>query len=228
MRMKKQTNEKYLYPLVEKWMKRHFLCFKTAINKGLKYSRIDVLGVRDTRGDLSGDIETIAIEVKIGTVTFATACGQTLGYKVYVNRVYLAEMRNEQFSPEELSITSNLGIGLIYINGNRCKEVLSSPYYQPITQLNLKLLENIALGQCRICGCFFEIGNLDKNVYSKLQRQNLKQAVQKQKGMMFWNYEVGDRKNKFQIRRSKGDIVYERRFICNQCIEVFFSSKGTN
>jgi len=34
--MKKHTTEADLYPVVEKWMKRHFSCFKTAINKGLK------------------------------------------------------------------------------------------------------------------------------------------------------------------------------------------------
>jgi hypothetical protein len=62
--MSKIPSEKDLYPLVEKWMKRHFLCFKTAINTGLKYSRVDVLGIRDVGGDLSGEVETIVIEVK--------------------------------------------------------------------------------------------------------------------------------------------------------------------
>ena len=62
----KRELESALYPYVEKWMKKHFLCFKTGINVGLAYSRVDVLGVRDVGGDLSGEVESIAIEVKRG------------------------------------------------------------------------------------------------------------------------------------------------------------------
>lgn len=81
--------ENTLYPVVERWMQRKFACFATAVNKGLKHGRIDVIGVRDIGGDLSGAIETIGIEVKRGSFPFANACGQTLGYNVYVNRAYL-------------------------------------------------------------------------------------------------------------------------------------------
>jgi len=88
--------EKELYPLVERWLKRNFLCFRTAIDKGFKFSRIDILGIRDIGGDLSGDVETIAIEVKRGRSPFAKACGQTLGYNVYANRVYLADLKDQQ------------------------------------------------------------------------------------------------------------------------------------
>ena len=67
------SKEAKLYPLVEKWMKKHFLCFRTAINTGLRHGRIDVLGVRDIGGSLSGEIEIISIEVKRGAEAFATA-----------------------------------------------------------------------------------------------------------------------------------------------------------
>ena len=76
--MPKRRPERTLYPLVQRWLKRHFACFRTSINKGLQHSRIDIVGVRDTGGDLSGEVETIAIEVKRGSVPFANACGQTL------------------------------------------------------------------------------------------------------------------------------------------------------
>src|SRR5437870_13771626 len=87
--MQKKPLEKTLYTLVARWMRRHFLCFRPAINKGLRYRRIDVLGIRDMGGDLSGEVETIAVEVKRGSTPFSNACGQTLGYRVYANRVYL-------------------------------------------------------------------------------------------------------------------------------------------
>lgn len=89
----KAPRESSLYPIVERWMKRHFLCFKTGVDTGLKHSRVGVVGVRDIGGDLSGDVETIAVEVKKTGSPFATTSGQTLGYNVYANRVYFAESR---------------------------------------------------------------------------------------------------------------------------------------
>jgi hypothetical protein len=220
--MATQLSEKELYPVVERWMRRHFQCFKTVREKGLKYGRIDVLGVRDVGGDLSGEIESVVIEVKKGVTPFAKASGQTLGYRVYANRVYLADLRSTSFSSDEIHIASNLGIGLIQIKGKTCKEVLSSPYYHPITKLNLMLLESIAIGNCQFCNSFFEIGN-PKNRFSNMTRENLKRAVSDEKGMMFWNHEASQRKNKFNERRAKKDIVYDRRYICSECISALFS-----
>src|ERR1044072_6008390 len=166
MSMTKKVAERDLYPIVERWMRKHFHCFKTVVDKGLRYGRIDVLGVRDVGGDLSGEVETIAIEVKKGNTPFAKASGQTLGYRVYTNRVYLADLRQESFTTDEIHIASNLGIGLIEIRGKTCKEILSSPHYQPITKLNLSLLESVAVGKCQTCGSFFETGNSKLNRHS--------------------------------------------------------------
>jgi hypothetical protein len=141
------------YQPVARWVTKRFQCFKTVTNKGLKYGRIDVIGFRDVGGDLSGEIETIAVEVKLGGSTpFALASGQTLGYRVFANRVYLAVVRREPISSDEIQIASNLGIGLIRIAGKACKEELSSPYYRPLTKLNLQLLESVGLGHCQFAG----------------------------------------------------------------------------
>jgi hypothetical protein len=64
--------ESEMYPPVKKWMVKHFHCFKADVNLGLRYSRVDVLGIRDVGGDLSGEVETIAIEVKRASEPFAT------------------------------------------------------------------------------------------------------------------------------------------------------------
>src|ERR1051325_6870721 len=109
--MRRRLPENTFYPFVEGWLKKHFGCFKTAVNKGLRHGRIDITGVRDVGGDLSGAIETIGVEVKRGSFPFANACGQTLGYNVYVNRAYLADVRQEGFTPDEIHIASHLGIG---------------------------------------------------------------------------------------------------------------------
>jgi hypothetical protein len=158
---KKSGLEVDLYPIVEKWVKRHFHCFRTATNVGLSYSRVDVLGVRDVGGILTGEIETIAVEVKRHKGLFATSSGQALGYQVYVNRVYLAAVTEAGFKPSELEIASHLGIGLVQIEGSQCREVLSSPHHRPITRMSMELVECMALGKCQFCGTFFDIGTTD-------------------------------------------------------------------
>ena len=223
--MPKIIRESDLYPIVERWARRRLHCFKTFKDKGLRYGRIDVLGIRDVGGDLSGEIETIAIEVKKGSTPFAKASGQTLGYRVYTNRVYLADLRDESFTTDETHIASNLGIGLIEIHGRTCKEVLSSPHYQPISKLNLSLLESVGMGRCQTCGSFFETGNprASRYLYTKLTRVDMRHAVLKEKGLVFWNYEAARRKNKFNVKRAGKDLVYERRFICPECVNVLFA-----
>ena len=218
----KRPKENTLYPIVARWLKRHYRCFATGINTGLKYSRIDVVGVRDIGGDLSGEAETIVVEVKRGTEPFATASGQALGYQVYANRVYLADYRPTTFTLEETHIASHLGIGLIQIKGNTCIEVLSSPHHRPITKLNLALMEKLALGQCQLCNSLFRTGDTD-NRFSNLARENLKMAFNKEKGVMFWNREIGERKSRLHIRESKDGSTFERRFLCPDCVNYLLS-----
>lgn len=224
--MPDETQEADLYPLVERWMRKHFRCFKAKVNVGLKYSRVDVLGVRDTGGDLTGEIETFAIEVKRHTGVFATSSGQALGYQVYVNRVYLAAVTESSgFKRSELDIASHLGIGLIQIKGARCREVLSSPHHRPITRMYTELLECMALGKCQLCGTFFDIGDAEKggNRWSNVSRENLEKALANEKGMMFWNRELAERKSKLGIRASKDGTTHERRYICPDCIYYFLA-----
>jgi hypothetical protein len=218
----KNPKEKQLYPIVQRWLKRHFRCFHTDKNTGLKYSRVDVVGVRDVGGDLSGEVESIVVEVKRGTEPFATASGQALGYRVYANRVYLADYRSTPFTLDETQIASHLGIGLIQISGSRCKEILSSPYYRPITKLNLALMEKLGLGCCQVCNSMFVIGDAKRN-FTNLTRENWKRAFDNDKGLMFWNREVAKRKNRPGFRPTKDGTTYERRFICRDCVEQVFS-----
>jgi hypothetical protein len=218
----KRPKEADLYPLIERWLKEECVCFATAVNTGLKHSRPDVTGVRDIGGDLSGEIESIVVEVKRGTQPFTTASGQALGYRVYANRVYLADYRQAYFSSEEVHIASHLGIGLIQIKGKECVERLSSPNYTPITRLNRALLEKLSLGYCQLCGSVFNIGEFGKP-FINLARENLQRAIEKQKGLMFWNREVAERKNKLGVRTPGDGKTYERRFICPNCVAFVLS-----
>jgi hypothetical protein len=217
--------EKEYYQPVERWLKRHFSCFKTAINKGLRLGRIDVIGLRDVGGALSGDIEVIAIEVKRDKTPFANACGQTFGYSVYANRVYLADQRPKSFTQDEVFIASHLGIGLIQIKGTKCTEVLSSPFYDPIARFQLGLLEALRFGRCQLCNSVFQIGAPESNSnWSNLSRENVHKAIESGRGIMFWNEEVAERKKRLGIQYKEGDTtIHERRFICPDCVNRVIS-----
>src|SRR5262245_5986134 len=127
----KREPENSLYPVVERWLRTRFTCFRTAVNKGLRHGRIDIIGVHDVGGELSGDVETVAVEVKRGSFPVVNGCGQALGYNFYANRVYVADIRKESVSRAELLIASHLGIGLVQIKGKRCIEIASSPFAAP-------------------------------------------------------------------------------------------------
>ena len=219
----KTKREKILYPLVADWVRKHFLCFKTEINKGLRYSKVGVIGIRDVGGELSGEIQTIAVEVKREGSPFATTSGQTLGYNVDANRVYLAEARKQPLSPDEMDIASHLGIGLIQIRDHTCVEVLSSPFYTPIRRLNLRLLEALGLGRCQVCDSFFEMGDT-KDPWANMERgeegayEVIQRALKEKKGVMFWSMKVAERKRKLGLTDIEKGESKERRFICPECV----------
>lgn len=204
-------------------MRKHFKCFRSACNVGLSYSRMDIVGVRDVGGILSGEIEVICIEVKRGTEPFATASGQALGYSVYANRVYLADFRADGFKPAELEIASHLGIGLIQLSENRCKEVLSSPFHDPIPRMSLELIARLALAKCQLCGTVFECGRDRQNRLSNVTKENLPLAVAKKKGLVFWLRALSDRKKKLGIGRGDDGFTVEKRFVCPECVQQFFA-----
>ncbi len=214
--MKKKPLEKEFYASVARWMRRHFLCFRIAINKGLRYGRIGVVGVRDVGGDFSGEIETIAVEVKRGATPFSNACGQTFGYRVYANRVYLADRREKPFNHDEIQIASCLGIGLIWMKGTKCKEVLSSPHYKPLDKLQLGLFAGMNLAMCFLCKSVFSAGEPDGTFLGRVSK-DLKRAIKEEKGLILWNNELADRKAKLHIRGDPS-VTWERRFICPDCV----------
>ncbi len=63
MRRRSQSETK-LYPTVERYVRRRFECFATGVNRGTKFGRVDIVGVRDVGRDLAGSYEVIGVEVK--------------------------------------------------------------------------------------------------------------------------------------------------------------------
>ena len=126
-------------------MLRKFKCFESGTNIGFRYSRVDVLGVRDIGGAGSGEIETVGIEVKLGAGTFATASGQALAYKIYANRVYLAQARPKPFDHREIEMANHLGIGLIHRVKSRIREVVSAPHHDSLPGITIEVLDQLRL-----------------------------------------------------------------------------------
>lgn len=215
--------EKEYYPNVEKWLKNQYLCFETKTNIGTIKSRADVVGLRDVGGDFSGEIETIIIEVKRDKEAFATASGQAFGYTIYGNRVYLADIRNNGFTQDEIMIANHIGVGLIQIdNKNKCHEILTSPYYNPIKKFNMQLIYMMNYAKCQFCDHYFQIGN-ENNRTSFVAKENIDKAIKEEKGLLFWNRSVNIRKQKIKSEKRNKELTYERRFLCNECIELLFN-----
>lgn len=183
-------------------------------------NKFTAVGIRDIGGDLTGEIETIIVEVKRGSEAFATASGQAYGYTVYANRIYLADKRQTSFTALEIQIASHLGIGLIKIDAkNKCSIVLTSPYYRPMIRMNADLLEKVHLGKCQLCENYIEIGNA-KNRYTYLAKDKINKALEEEKGVVFWNRQVNIRKEKHGVRIGAENTTYERRFLCSDCIKL--------
>lgn len=223
--MAKTLLEKDYYPIVAKWLAKHSNCFLTDINTGPQNSRADVVGVRDTGGDFSGEIETIVVEVKRHQEPFATASGQAFGYSIYANRVYLADKRPNGFTQDEIMIANHLGIGLIQINNqNKCTEVLTSPFYKTLTKFNIQFLHKLGLAKCQFCNTFFSLGPKN-NRGANVTRENIKKALDEEKGIIFWHRELDERKFKFKSARRNKDLTYEKRYLCPECTNLLFSKQ---
>lgn len=217
--------EKEYYPIVKKWLDTQYDCFKSAVNIGLENSRADIVGLRDTGGDLSGEIETIVIEVKRDKEAFSTASGQAFGYTIYANRVYLADKRDIGFTRDQIAIANHLGVGLIQIDkNNKCHEVLTSPYYKPLTKFYKLFLKKLGYASCQFCDTYFNIGT-DLNKHANVTRENISKALKNEKGLIFWHRELNTRKNKFKIERRSKELTYETRYLCGECTNLLFSDR---
>ena len=88
-----------------------------------------------------------------------------------------------------------------------------------------ELVECLALGKCQLCGTFFDIGTAEKggNRWSKVSRENFQKALASEKGLMFWNRELAERKRKLGIRITKDGSTHERRYICPDCISYLLA-----
>lgn len=216
---RRPTRESDLYPRVEAWLRRRG-CFATAINTGLRFGRIDVVGLRDVGGDLSARCEVIAVEVKGGNQPFATSAGQSHGYSVYAQRCYLADRRERRpaFNDDEIEIASRLGIGLVAITQTRVTEVLAAPTNEPVERFQLQVLDRLAWCRCTICTTMFQRGARESDwslVSRSSSRGGVLRAAKAERGFVYW---LDDSSRRAKRVDAKGRI-YHRRYVCPDCVE---------
>ena len=77
--------DQYYEGLRETYLEDQLYCFASGVSKGLRYGILDVVGVRDTGGKSSGDVELIGIEVKLDKASYLKSIGQAKGYTLYSN-----------------------------------------------------------------------------------------------------------------------------------------------
>jgi hypothetical protein len=215
----KKLAEKDYYGYVEKFLKNRFDCFVTAQNRGTKFGRVDVVGIRDIGGEHKGDTEIIGVEVKGGNQPFNTATGQAYGYSVYADRCYLADVRDgaRPFTLEEIDIASKLGVGLLAIRPKgSVTEILTSPKHIPLVHMRVQLINKLGYSECMICGSTFERGDDDN--WNKYVSREIKRAVKQEKGFVYWLFDIDARKRSLSSRK----YVYDRRYVCAECIKNLY------
>ena len=219
---RKKPSEQDLYPWVKSWLLRNASCFDAHVNPGIVHGRLDVVGLRDVGGDLSGEAELVSVEVKTGG-PFATAAGQASGYSVYAERCYLAWLlpKGEWFSAGQAAIASALGVGLLAIRSNhRIEEVSTAPLRQPLRGLRLRLVDAMGYAECAVCKSIFKRGdkkNSRRYVKAAGKRPGaLVRAVQEEKGYMYWLREVDERQT------PQRQFMYARRHLCADCASALF------
>jgi len=209
-----------LYPYIEDFLKGEaFGCFKTAKRVGTSFVGIaDVVGVRDVGGDVRGDIEVIAVEVKRSVRKFGKILGQALGYSLFAHRCYLAVrfQRENHFSFEQKELALRLGVGLIEIkegnSGWKCFQVLSSPNYEPHPhQLETLLRRGLDIVRCSFCGIFAD---------REGEKTSSSWDVARDKKRIYLMWRRPKRKLLFS-RRKKGD--WRRLYICKDCVEELWT-----
>jgi hypothetical protein len=219
--------ETKLYPMVASFAASHFGLWLVKQRLGTQLGNMDVVGIREARGDFSSTGELFAIEVKEEGSRFLASIGQALAYTVYVHYPYLAVRlrRRRAFSQEEKDIAARFGVGLIAIRSRGCTLVSTARRFAPEDRHVLQLYSRLSVFRCSQCGGVFK----EENVVSVNQpgpidlatdphyRGTLRKAVLKRRHVQYWVYELA------QQRSDPRAYVYDRRFLCRDCVSLLAS-----
>lgn len=228
--------EKDYYKSVELFLRKKLDCFTTHQTIGLGVDgvtgNIDVVGIRHVGGDLRGDIEIIAVEVK-DDEPYLKSSGQALAYGVMAHRCYLACEPNgkEGFNAHQRRVAEHFKIGLLSLSktgrGVSCKEVQSAPHTPPDALMAGELVERLGYAQCTVCRSYFQISDergrrfQDDKVTRGSDRRDIGSALETETGFVYWLRHV-EKQRRDQRTKKRADSIYcfDRRFACITCIDA--------
>ena len=183
--MPQKMKEDFYYDELSDKVKCEFKCFEVKKRVGTEdVGTVDIAGVRDIGGHSSGQIELIVFEVKKAhekkeaMAHFGKLIGQTLAYSIISHRCYMIGLflpTEKGFSDEQKIIANHFGVGLIEAQLDRngkiikeFKEVLTSKHFEPPIHHKLdKVLWNLGVAQCCICGIYFRERQLKMFIIGK-------------------------------------------------------------
>lgn len=223
----KVATEASLYRRVETFAEKTFGCRFVKQQVGTHLGKIDVAGVQELRGDLESDSEIVAIEVKEEGAAFLNAMGQATAYSVYAHRCYLAVRKRyrNRFSPEEMQVAGQFGVGLIEIGTNAMSVRLTSRRFAPENRYVLQIIHKLGLFRCSLCRAVYE----DKEATEINPRSPINLAVSpkyfgqlakvitRRRNAKYYLYELHSQ------REDPRSYVWDRRYLCKDCISIFAS-----
>lgn len=218
--------ESKLYKQIEDFASEYFGCHTVKQQVGTKFGKVDVVGLKENRGDLESTSEVIAIEVKEEKASFLQAVGQTRAYSIYAHRCYLAfKKRNRnEFTDDEIDIADQLGVGLIEVKSNTCDIKLTSKLFSPQERYILQILDKLDYFRCVLCRGTYPKKHIS-DISSRLiflgdnpsYRGNLKKAIESRLNIRYYLFGLS------HIREDDRKYVYDKRFICKDCVSIFAS-----
>ncbi len=225
--MKNTSPEESLYGQVSRFVAKTLNCWEVKQQVGTRHGKIDVVGLREIHGDFMSTPELVGVEVKEERCTFLSSLGQAVGYSVFAHQCYLAvkKRRFNAFSADEIRLASRLGVGLIEVRSQSCSIVRSSCLFEPEPRYVAHLLKKMGFFQCALCAATYkhadvtELSNHQIDLSEKIKyRGNLRKAILKGKNLSYYLFQLA------QERRGEDrGYVYDRRFLCRDCISLFAS-----
>jgi hypothetical protein len=165
--------------------------------------------------------------VKEERAAFLNAVGQVLAYSVYAHRCYLAvrRRRGNSFTDDERHVAAQFGVGLIEIGSNRFAMPVTSRRFSPENRNVLQIIHRLGLFRCSLCRAVYEdYDRSDVNQRGQIflpkdpeYRGQLLKILQHGKHARYYLYNLP------QQREDPRTYVYDKRYLCQDCISLFAS-----
>ena len=221
------ANERQYYDLIAKsFLAKELKCFDSKREIGTTMGQVDVVGIKELSSDFKSTTELVAVEVKDENAPFLNSIGQAFAYSIYAHRCYLAfkKGRGKRFTQEEVDIASQFGVGLVEIRSKRKIEVVSiSKQFEPKQHYVHYFYSKLGYFSCAICNGTYahrDITRINKKQHISPSEDNkylgnIERVIKQHRNALYFLYTL------FDQRGDQRTNVYDKRYICKDCISIF-------